>query len=125
MWRCGSRHVSAQQRVWTTAARTVVPRAASAQFQSTAPNKDKKPFDKILIANRGEIVQRVIRTCKELDIATVALYSTADAKAQFVREADEAICIGPAAANLSYLNVPKVLQAIKDTGAQGMLRKSS
>jgi Biotin carboxylase, N-terminal domain len=114
MWRCRPR-LPAQAVLKTS--QTLAPRCVSARFQSTETKK--KPFDKVLIANRGEIVQRVIRTCKELDIATVALYSTADAKAPFVQEADEAICIGPAAANQSYLNVPKVLQAIKDTGAQG------
>jgi propionyl-CoA carboxylase alpha chain len=80
----------------------------------------QRPFDKVLIANRGEISQRVSRTCQDLGIKTVAIYSTADAKAPFVKAADEAICVGPAASSESYLNVPKVLQAIRDTGAQAV-----
>lgn len=78
------------------------------------------PFSKVLIANRGEISQRVVRTCKELGIKTVAIYSTADAKAQFVQEADEAVCVGPADSSKSYLNVPKVLEVIRQTGAQAV-----
>ena len=78
------------------------------------------PFDKVLIANRGEISQRVARTCRQLGIQSVAIYSTADAKAPFVQEADEAICIGPADSSASYLNVPRVLQAIQETGAQAV-----
>jgi propionyl-CoA carboxylase alpha chain len=78
------------------------------------------PFSKVLIANRGEISQRVARTCKTLGIKTVAIYSTADAKAPFVGAADEAICVGPADSSESYLNVPMVLQAIRDTGAQAV-----
>lgn len=78
------------------------------------------PFSKVLIANRGEISQRVVRTCKELGIKTVAIYSTADAKAPFVQAADEAICVGPADSSLSYLNVPKVLEVIRKTGAQAV-----
>ena len=64
-------------------------------------------FKKILIANRGEIALRVIRTCKEMGIKTVAVYSTADAESLHVRFADEAVCIGPAQSVKSYLNIPK------------------
>lgn len=78
------------------------------------------PFKKVLVSNRGEICQRVFRTCKDLGIKTVAIYSTADAKAPFVQEADEAVCVGPPAANQSYLNVDKVLQVIRDTGAEAV-----
>ena len=92
-------------------------RAVLTRFLSTS---NKKPFDKVLIANRGEIVQRVMRTCNALDIDTVAVYSTADARAPFVQEADEKICLGPAASNESYMNVEKVLQAIRHTGAQAV-----
>ncbi|WP_134703085.1 acetyl/propionyl/methylcrotonyl-CoA carboxylase subunit alpha [Ammoniphilus sp. YIM 78166] len=74
-------------------------------------------FKKILIANRGEIARRVIRTCKQLGIATVAVYSEADAEALFVDEADEAVCIGPAQAKKSYLDIDKVIEAAKQTGA--------
>lgn len=73
-----------------------------------------------MVANRGEIVQRVMRTCNALDINTVAVYSTVDARVPFVQEADEKICLGPAAANESYTNVEKVLQAIRHTGAQAV-----
>ena len=79
-----------------------------------------RPFSKVLIANRGEISQRVVKTCKDLGIKTVAIYSTADAKAPFVKAADEAICVGPAASSESYLNVPNVLKAIRDTGAEAV-----
>ena len=63
-------------------------------------------FDKILIANRGEIALRILRACKELGIATVAVHSTADADAMHVRLADESVCIGPPPSKDSYLNVP-------------------
>ena len=87
-------------------------------FFSASASKDDPPFSKVLIANRGEICQRIIKTCKSLGIQTVAIYSTADSKAPFVQAADEAICVGPAQANESYLNVDNVVQAIRDTGAQ-------
>lgn len=77
-------------------------------------------FKKILIANRGEIARRVIRTCKRLGIQTVAVYSEADALAPFVAEADEAVCLGPAQAKKSYLNIEKVIEAAKQTGADGV-----
>ncbi len=63
-------------------------------------------FKKILIANRGEIALRIIRTCKEMGIKTVAIYSTADRESLHVRFADEAVCIGPPASSESYLNIP-------------------
>ena len=77
-------------------------------------------FKKILIANRGEIALRVIRACRELDIRTVAIYSTADANALHVRFADEAVCIGPAQATQSYLNQHAVLSAAEVTGADAV-----
>ena len=77
-------------------------------------------FDKVLIANRGEIAERVIRTCRALDIQSVAVYSTADSNAPFVRAADEAICIGPPNANESYLDMDHVLNAIQITGSQAV-----
>ena len=74
-------------------------------------------FKKILIANRGEIALRVIRTCKEMGIKTVAVYSEADADSLPVRFADEAVCIGPPAGKDSYLNIPSILAAaLKSTG---------
>ena len=77
-------------------------------------------FDKILIANRGEIALRVIRACKEMDIATVAVHSEADASAMHVRLADESVCIGPAPAAKSYLNIPSIIAACEITGAQAV-----
>ena len=77
-------------------------------------------FDKILIANRGEIACRVIRTCKRLGIKTVAVYSEADADALHVREADEAVLIGPPPSAQSYLLIDKIIDACKQTGAQAV-----
>jgi acetyl-CoA carboxylase biotin carboxylase subunit len=77
-------------------------------------------FDKILIANRGEIALRVLRACKELGIATVAVHSTADAEAMHVRFADESVCIGPPPAKDSYLNIPAILAACEITGADAV-----
>ncbi|KAI9297300.1 hypothetical protein K502DRAFT_301150 [Neoconidiobolus thromboides FSU 785] len=77
-------------------------------------------FDKILIANRGEIACRVIKTAKKMGIKTVAIYSDADATSLHTQSADEAINVGPAPTNKSYLNVPAILEAIKDTGAQAV-----
>ena len=77
-------------------------------------------FEKILIANRGEIALRVLRACKELGILTVAVHSTADADAMHVRLADESVCIGPPPARDSYLNVPSLLAACEITGADAV-----
>jgi len=77
-------------------------------------------FDKILIANRGEIALRILRACKELGIPTVAVHSTADADAMHVRFADESVCIGPPAAKDSYLNIPAILAACEITGADAV-----
>ncbi|MFZ0490182.1 MAG: acetyl-CoA carboxylase biotin carboxylase subunit, partial [Salegentibacter sp.] len=77
-------------------------------------------FKKILIANRGEIALRVIRTCKEMGIKTVAVYSTADAESLHVRFADEAVCIGPAPSNLSYLKISNIIAAAEITNADAI-----
>ncbi len=77
-------------------------------------------FRKILIANRGEIALRIIRTCREMGIATVAVHSTADVQALHVRFADEAVCIGPPQARQSYLNVPSIIAAAELTGADAI-----
>ncbi len=77
-------------------------------------------FDKILIANRGEIALRIQRACKELGIATVAVHSTADADAMHVRLADESVCIGPPPARDSYLNIPALVTACEITGADAV-----
>ena len=77
-------------------------------------------FDKILIANRGEIALRVIRACREMGIKSVAVHSTADADAMHVRMADESVCIGPAAGTDSYLSMPAIISACEITGAQAI-----
>jgi acetyl-CoA carboxylase biotin carboxylase subunit len=77
-------------------------------------------FEKVLIANRGEIALRVHRACKEMGIATVAVHSEADASAMHVRLADESVCIGPAPAAKSYLNIPSIIAACEITGAQAV-----
>jgi len=77
-------------------------------------------FDKILIANRGEIALRIQRACHEMGIATVAVHSTADEDAMHVRLADESVCIGPASAALSYLNIPALIAACEITNADAV-----
>ena len=75
---------------------------------------------KILIANRGEIAVRIIRACREMGIATVAVYSTADDQALHTKLADEAVCIGPAPSQESYLNMERILSATMITGADAI-----
>ena len=101
--------------------------AAAASVRAPPPAPPLPPrahagglFDKILIANRGEISCRVGRTARRLGIKTVAIYSDPDANALHVQEADEAVCVGPAASAASYLNVPRILAAIRATGAQAV-----
>ncbi|MBL8907367.1 MAG: acetyl-CoA carboxylase biotin carboxylase subunit [Rhizobiales bacterium] len=77
-------------------------------------------FDKILIANRGEIALRVMRACRELGIQTVAVHSTADEEAMHVRLADESVCVGPPPARDSYLNIPAIVSACEITGAEAV-----
>ncbi len=77
-------------------------------------------FNKILIANRGEIALRIIRTCKEMDIKTVAVYSTADRDSLHVKFADEAVCIGPPPSRESYLKIPRILSAAEITNAKAI-----
>ncbi|MEL6864591.1 MAG: acetyl-CoA carboxylase biotin carboxylase subunit [Bacteroidota bacterium] len=77
-------------------------------------------FKKILIANRGEIALRIIRTCKEMGIQTVAVYSTADRESLHVRFADEAVCIGPPSSAESYLSIPKIMAAVEITNADAL-----
>ena len=91
-------------------------RAAADHRMSAPPTL----FEKILIANRGEIALRILRACKELGIATVAVHSTADADAMHVRLADESVCIGPPPAPRSYLNIPQILAACEITGAEAI-----
>lgn len=77
-------------------------------------------FDKILIANRGEIALRILRACRELGIRTVAVHSEADAEAKYVKLADESVCIGPASSAQSYLNVPRIIAAAEVTDAEAI-----
>ena len=77
-------------------------------------------FGKVLIANRGEIALRVLRACRELGIRTVAVHSTADAEAKYVKLADESVCIGPASSTLSYLNIPAIISAAEVTDAEAI-----
>ncbi len=77
-------------------------------------------FKKILIANRGEIALRIIRTCREMGIKTVAVYSTVDAESLHLRFADEAVCIGPPPSNLSYLSIPNIIAAAEITNADAI-----
>src|SRR5580700_9941018 len=76
-------------------------------------------LDKVVIANRGEIALRILRACKELGIQTVAVHSTADRDLMHVRLADESVCIGPAPAAESYLNIPALISAGEITDAVG------
>jgi acetyl/propionyl-CoA carboxylase alpha subunit len=78
------------------------------------------PFDSVLVANRGEIARRVMRTCKRLGVRTVAIYSEADHDAPHVRDADEAILVGPSAPKDSYLNVGAIIDAVRRSGAQSV-----
>ncbi len=86
----------------------------------SAAGGTKPMFDKILIANRGEIALRVVRACREMGITSVAVHSTADADAMHVRMADESVCIGPAPSSESYLNKAAIISACEITGAQAV-----
>ena len=77
-------------------------------------------FNKILIANRGDVALRVLRACKEMGIQTVIVHSTADAESMPVRLADESVCIGPAASSESYLNIPSLVSAAAITGCDAV-----
>ena len=92
------------------------PAASKISVDSTT----NKMFKKILIANRGEIALRIIRTCKEMGIKTVAVYSTADRESLHVRFADEAVCIGPPPSRDSYLNIPNIISAAELTNADAI-----
>ena len=90
-------------------------------LQNTARrNYADKTFDKILVANRGEITRRVSKTARKMGVKTVAVYSDADAFSMFVKEADEAYRIGPPPTNQSYLKMDTILEVIKASGAQAV-----
>ncbi|XP_011789230.1 PREDICTED: propionyl-CoA carboxylase alpha chain, mitochondrial isoform X1 [Colobus angolensis palliatus] len=92
----------------------------SRNLGSVGYDPNEKTFDKILIANRGEIACRVIKTCKKMGIKTVAIHSDVDASSVHVKMADEAVCVGPAPTSKSYLNVDAIMEAIKKTRAQAV-----
>ncbi|GAA5972258.1 hypothetical protein JCM21900_004326 [Sporobolomyces salmonicolor] len=97
-----------------------VPHFEASDSRRTRSVLRKPLFDKILIANRGEIACRIIRTCRRLGIKTVAVFSEADREAMHVKMADEAQLLGPAPSALSYLNVPRILEICRQTGAQAV-----
>nr|XP_005586232.2 propionyl-CoA carboxylase alpha chain, mitochondrial isoform X1 [Macaca fascicularis] len=92
----------------------------SRNLGSVGYDPNEKTFDKILIANRGEIACRVIKTCKKMGIKTVAIHSDVDASSVHVKMADEAVCVGPAPTSKSYLNMDAIMEAIKKTRAQAV-----
>mmetsp|Transcript_13867 Transcript_13867/g.24805 ORF Transcript_13867/g.24805 Transcript_13867/m.24805 type:complete len:712 (+) Transcript_13867:107-2242(+) len=96
------------------------PRWNQVLIRGMAGAAQDKLFDKVLIANRGEIACRVMKTCRSLGIKTVAVFSEPDRYSMHVQMADEAICVGPAASAESYLNIPKIMEAIDSTGAQAV-----
>src|SRR3954468_20909745 len=93
---------------------------ASAHLHIRTSAHLKIMFKKILIGNRGEIALRIIRTCKEMGIKTIAVYSTADRDSLHVRFADEAVCIGPPPSKDSYLNIPNIISAAELTNADAI-----
>jgi geranyl-CoA carboxylase alpha subunit len=101
---------------------TAAQRAAQLAARPTAISAPVTPrlIRKLLVANRGEIACRVLRTCRAMGIATVAVFSDADARARHTREADEAVRIGPSAASASYLNIPALIEAARRTGANAI-----
>ncbi|XP_006879446.1 PREDICTED: propionyl-CoA carboxylase alpha chain, mitochondrial isoform X3 [Elephantulus edwardii] len=92
----------------------------SRNLSSVGYDQNEKTFDKILVANRGEIACRVIKTCKKMGIKTVAIHSDVDASSVHVKMADEAVCVGPAPTSKSYLNMDAIMEAIKKTRAQAV-----
>ncbi|HLZ80160.1 MAG TPA: biotin carboxylase N-terminal domain-containing protein, partial [Ktedonobacteraceae bacterium] len=87
---------------------------------TAATSRSSWPFQKVLIANRGEIAVRIIRACRELGLISVAVYSDADRNALHVRMADEAYYIGPAQASQSYLRIPTIIEIAKNAGVEAI-----
>ncbi|XP_028626946.1 propionyl-CoA carboxylase alpha chain, mitochondrial isoform X2 [Grammomys surdaster] len=114
---------SSQQLLWTLKHAPVYSQqclVVSRSLSSVEYEPKEKTFDKILIANRGEIACRVIKTCKKMGIKTVAIHSDVDASSVHVKMADEAVCVGPAPTSKSYLNMDAIMEAIKKTRAQAV-----
>ncbi|KAL1780818.1 propionyl-CoA carboxylase alpha chain isoform X1 [Sigmodon hispidus] len=114
---------SPQQLLWTLKYAPVYSQQClveSRSLSSMGCDPQEKTFDKILIANRGEIACRVIKTCKKMGIKTVAIHSDVDASSVHVKMADEAVCVGPAPTSKSYLNMDAIMEAIKKTRAQAV-----
>eukprot|EP00073_Rattus_norvegicus_P013595 NP_062203.1 propionyl-CoA carboxylase alpha chain, mitochondrial [Rattus norvegicus] len=114
---------SSQQLLWTLKRAPVYSQqclVVSRSLSSVEYEPKEKTFDKILIANRGEIACRVIKTCRKMGIRTVAIHSDVDASSVHVKMADEAVCVGPAPTSKSYLNMDAIMEAIKKTGAQAV-----
>ncbi|XP_040596869.1 propionyl-CoA carboxylase alpha chain, mitochondrial isoform X2 [Mesocricetus auratus] len=112
-----------QQLLWTLKLPPVYSQrclVVSRSLSSMGCDPQEKTFDKILIANRGEIACRVIKTCKKMGIKTVAIHSDVDASSVHVKMADEAVCVGPAPTSKSYLNMDAIMEAIKKTRAQAV-----
>ncbi|XP_005355756.1 propionyl-CoA carboxylase alpha chain, mitochondrial [Microtus ochrogaster] len=112
-----------QQLLWTLKRAPVYSRqylVVSRSLSSAGHDPQEKTFDKILIANRGEIACRVIKTCKKMGIKTVAIHSDVDANSVHVKMADEAVCVGPAPTSKSYLNMDAIMEAIRKTRAQAV-----
>ena len=100
--------------------RLIEPRPRGAHPKPSPAKSPDKLFDKILIANRGEIALRIQRACRELGIKTVVVHSEADRDAKYVRLADESVCIGPPPSAQSYLNIPAIIAAAEVTDAQAI-----
>lgn len=114
---------SSQQLLWTLKRAPVYSQqclVVSRSLSSVEYEPKEKTFDKILIANRGEIACRVIKTCRKMGIRTVAIHSDVDASSVHVKMADEAVCVGSAPTSKSYLNMDAIMEAIKKTGAQAV-----
>ncbi|KAM7321139.1 propionyl-CoA carboxylase alpha chain, mitochondrial isoform X1 [Alexandromys fortis] len=112
-----------QQLLWTLKRAPVYSQQylmVSRSLSSAGHDPQEKTFDKILIANRGEIACRVIKTCKKMGIKTVAIHSDVDASSVHVKMADEAVCVGPAPTSKSYLNMDAIMEAIRKTRAQAV-----